>query len=361
MFKTIQLIINNQCNCFCKMCDIGIYRASKKHAASIPATNFMENIFFSNGEQPLSLPEYERLIASLPAGTTVYINATEPLMSKNLFPLLKMLAGRELPVCLTTNGLLLNRLAERLAHFPITNFCVSLDGPAQVHDAIRGINGLFRQAFLGIKKLRTLRPDMYIRTSTAISHLNQHHLVELFRALQPLELNSMLINHLNFITQEMADRHNAHYGDFVHATPSCITFTPPEKLHLPALVKEILQLKTEDKKKHVHFFPDLATPEEIITYYRAPLSSSCGLGCTITSRSLSVSPTGAISLGQRCFHHDLGNVRTHDLQAVFQNNTWLQEFRAKIKAAGGYFPACTRCCGGMSGKLQRRRFPWNEQ
>lgn len=362
MFKTIQLIINNQCNCFCKMCDIGIYRASKRHAQSTSATNFMKNIFLPDGDQqPLTLQEYERLIDSLPDGTTVYTNTTEPLLSKKLFPILGMLAAKGLPVCLTTNGLLLNKLAERLAEFPIANFCVSLDGPAKVHDYIRGVEGLFRQAFLGIKKLRSLRPDLYIRTSTAISHLNQHHLVDLFRTLQPLELNSMLINHLNFITQEMADRHNALYGDFVYATPSCVTFTPPDKINLPALVREILQLKKEDKKQQVHFFPNLETPEEVITYYRAPLSSSCGLSCTITNRSLSVSPNGTISLGQRCFHHNLGNVRTHDLKEVFQKNTWLQEFRDKITAAGGYFPACTRCCGGMRGKLQRRKFPWDEQ
>ena len=159
----------------------------------------------------------------------------------------------------------------------------------------------------------------------------------------------------------MADIHNKYYGNFVHAVASSINFTPPQKIHLPSLVKEIFNLRAESEKEKrpVFFFPNLESPEDIVAYYRDPLKSVCGSRCDITNRSLSISPTGTISLGQRCFHHNLGNIRTHDLKKVLQNDLWLQEFRKKITDAGGYFPACTRCCGGMKGKLQYKEFAWN--
>lgn len=358
MLKTVQIIINSKCNCFCKMCDIGLARLRKKQTGTFYAnTNFSHNLLADTGKN-LSLQEYEAFIHSLPPGTKIYINATEPLLSKNLFPILHCIgrAKEKFPVYLTTNGLLLKKFAEQLAQTPLSNICISLDGPPAIHDSIRGIKGLFEHAFCGMTKLRSLRPDLYMRTSTAISHLNQSYLLELAQMLKPLRLQSMLFNHLNFITNEMAELHNRCYGDFIQATSSCVALTPPEKIRLPSLCKEIASLRNEFPT--AAFYPDLWGPEEIVLYYRQPLRSSCGRTCNITRRSLSVAPDGLISLGQRCFHYPLGNVRTDNLSTVLRSHPWLQTFREKIMASGGYFPACTRCCGGFSNHLRQRNFPW---
>lgn len=368
--RTIQLVVNNNCNCFCKMCDVGVLRRQKHQKscglASEEAqkltqklkTNFVSNIFaHDESTPPLSIEEYRKLIQSVDPGTTFYINSAEPLLYKNIFPLLEILCEHGMRVYMTTNGLLLNKYVEKIAEYPIENFCVSIDGPAAVHDDVRGIKGLFAKAFEGMSRLRELRPDLYLRTSTAISHMNQDSLLSMAKALEPLGLQAMLVNHLNFIDQDMSTVHNQHYGELVSCTPSSITLTPPHLVHVPRLAREVFELK--QRYANVCFYPDISEPEELYFYYKYPLSSVCGYGCLVGTNSLAVAPNGDIQLGQRCFQHVLGNVRDSSLRDTLNNNPWLQTFRTSLKEAGGYFPACTRCCGGFNGKLRQRAFAWS--
>lgn len=361
--RTVQLVVNNNCNCFCKMCDVGVLRRQKRQKqpdlTKELKTNFVSNIFsHDENSAPLSLTEYHKLIQSVATGTTFYINSAEPLLYKNIFSLLDILCERGMRVYITTNGLLLNKYVEKIAQYPIENFCVSIDGPAAVHDDVRGIKGLFAKVFEGMKRLRELRPDLYLRTSTAISHMNQDALVSMAKELEPLSLQAMLFNHLNFIDEAMANVHNQHYAELISCTPSSITLTPPERVHVPRLAREIFELK--QRYDNARFYPDISEPEDIYFYYKNPLGSVCGQGCLVGTNSLAVAPNGDIQLGQRCFQHVVGNVRTSSLHDILNNNAWLQTFRTALKEAGGYFPACTRCCGGFNGKLRQKVFPWSE-
>lgn len=358
--QILQLIVNNRCNCFCQMCDVGVARRGRafdRNKNDVLTSNFTRNILAKEaGSDSLTIAEYEAFIEKILPKTIVYINAAEPLLFKNIFELLHLLCRKNIKIYLTTNGLLLEKYVEKIACLPIANLCVSLDGPAPIHDSVRGIKGLFAKAFSGMLRLRQLRPDMYIRTSTAISHLNQSHLVALAQALEPLQLQSMLFNHLNFIDEDMARIHNQYYSHLAVTTSSSVSMTPPGRIHLAKLSRELLLLRHHYPMASI--YPNVSSPEDLFLYYRAPFSGACGKGCTVGSRSLAIAPNGDIQLGQRCFSKILGNIRTHELEDALHNNEWLNDFRKAMKDAGGYFPACTRCCGGFNGGMEAKAFPW---
>ena len=67
---------------------------------------------------------------------------TEPLLHPRIDEIVRMIAGRGHHVDLVTNGLLLAEKAAELAAAGIDTIHVSLDGPEEVHDRIRGSRGL---------------------------------------------------------------------------------------------------------------------------------------------------------------------------------------------------------------------------
>ncbi len=94
------------------------------------------------------LPDIERL--GVRSG--VVLTGGEPLMHSNLWPLCAMLRERGIRITMLSSGLLLARKAEQIAE-NIDDVIVSLDGPREVHDSIRGVAGAFDLLKLGVEAL----------------------------------------------------------------------------------------------------------------------------------------------------------------------------------------------------------------
>jgi len=60
-------------------------------------------------------------------------------------------------VHLQTNATLLASLADRLVELGVEFVTVSLDGPPEVHDYIRGLEGAFAQSAAGLQALVAAR------------------------------------------------------------------------------------------------------------------------------------------------------------------------------------------------------------
>ena len=109
----------------------------------------------------LSFGELEKLLGQYIAfcaahGYRGHINITggEPLLSKDLYPLLSLLEKNDITFGLLTNGTLIDdAAAAQLAGFSRLSFVqVSIDGTRQTHDSIRG-EGSFDKAFAGLHHL----------------------------------------------------------------------------------------------------------------------------------------------------------------------------------------------------------------
>jgi MoaA/NifB/PqqE/SkfB family radical SAM enzyme len=108
------------CNLECKMCDRS-----------------------RNAVPELTLPEIRRLVRGLPSSVKeAYISGGEPFLRSDLMEICREFNDRKISVSVQTNGTFPEKAIE-IAGLEATNVLMSLDGPAGIHDEMRGLQGSY--------------------------------------------------------------------------------------------------------------------------------------------------------------------------------------------------------------------------
>lgn len=158
----------HSCNCRCKLC--GIWRLPKKGAE-------------------LSVEEYSAIFKNL-GGDLTWLNVSggEPFMRKDLAQILETAAAKCKNLCLisiNTNGIESKRITsvlDRLLKMPGNMriyLAVSLDGPREIHNLMRGRNNAFDRARRTLRELERLKrnhKNLHVETETLVCKLNADHL-----------------------------------------------------------------------------------------------------------------------------------------------------------------------------------------
>ncbi|HQU34607.1 MAG TPA: radical SAM protein, partial [Thermoanaerobaculaceae bacterium] len=110
----------------------------------------------------LTLEQLEAVVddlrASFPIRPLIHLIGGETLLRRDAVTLARHIKARGFQCSLTTNGVLLQRHAEELVGLGLDRINVSIDGPREVHDAVRGIRGAYDLAIAGIQALVAARP-----------------------------------------------------------------------------------------------------------------------------------------------------------------------------------------------------------
>jgi MoaA/NifB/PqqE/SkfB family radical SAM enzyme len=337
----VVLGVNNFCNLRCVMCDVGTGNSE---------TNFGANLVGARTRSmPIALFRHiaDAMVAFCPAAHLGF-SFTEPLAWAPIGEALAIAGERGLQSSVTTNGLLLTRHLDDLAHGRCRHLAVSLDGPEPVHDRIRRHPGSYARAVAGIEALATRPGAPEIAVYCAITELNVGALRPFLREMSRLPLKRVGLLHNNFVTADQAEAHNARYGARLHATASNVFLTDPGRIDLERLAAELQEIERTAYPFPVLIQPRLTSPPELETYYRRP-GTPVGRACHDASRMLMIDSDGeAIPVHGRCFRFPIGNIREQSLEALW-NHERLSELRRTLRRAGGLLPACTRCCSGLGG------------
>jgi MoaA/NifB/PqqE/SkfB family radical SAM enzyme len=124
---------HSRCNCRCLMCDI--WRATTRDEID-----------------PAAVAAEARRWRALGVRRVV-LSGGEPLMHRDLWALVRPLAEAGIGITLLSTGLLLARHAAPIARF-VDDVVLSLDGPREVHDAIRQIPRAFDRLAEGVAAVR---------------------------------------------------------------------------------------------------------------------------------------------------------------------------------------------------------------
>ncbi len=89
----------------------------------------------------------------------VMLTGGEPTLYDNFAELVGFLKSKNLPIILLTNGYKLTENADFFVKYKINNISISLDGPPEVHNKIRNINGLYEEVIGGIEKVVALKKE----------------------------------------------------------------------------------------------------------------------------------------------------------------------------------------------------------
>ena len=120
----------------------------------------------------------------------VVFSGGEPLMNPELPQMCSILRECGIRLTLLTTGLLLKKYACAVAA-GFDDVIVSLDGPPEIHDSIRRVEGAFALLQSGVRALREMRPDIRISARSTIQKANHGHVAETARSAKQLRLDGI--------------------------------------------------------------------------------------------------------------------------------------------------------------------------
>jgi MoaA/NifB/PqqE/SkfB family radical SAM enzyme len=151
----VVLYPHSRCNCRCVMCDI--WRAKERaEVAPEEVAGWME--------------EWRRLGVE-----RVVLSGGEALMHRRIWELCEVLRGGGMSISLLSTGLLLRRHAAELVRW-CDDVVVSLDGPPEVHDAIRRVPGAFVRLADGVAAVRDADPAVRVSGRCTVQRANYREL-----------------------------------------------------------------------------------------------------------------------------------------------------------------------------------------
>ncbi len=120
----------------------------------------------------------------------VVLTGGEPLLHNDLAALCNFFREQNIHLTLLTTGLLLHKRAEEVATL-FDDIIISLDGPQEIHDAVRRVSGAYHLIHKGIAAVRHYNPCMPITCRTTVQKANHSRLRETVDAARALGLDSI--------------------------------------------------------------------------------------------------------------------------------------------------------------------------
>src|SRR3954466_10930967 len=149
------LFPHSRCNCRCLMCDIWRATTSDELAAADVAG---------------WLAEWQRL-----GVRRVLLSGGEARIPSHLWELCDHLRAADIGITILTTGLLLERHAAELAK-RCDDVVVSLDGPSEIHDAVRNVPRVFERMARGIAAVQALGAGVQVTARCTVQRANHHAL-----------------------------------------------------------------------------------------------------------------------------------------------------------------------------------------
>ncbi|MBD80611.1 MAG: hypothetical protein CL840_16975 [Crocinitomicaceae bacterium] len=337
--KWIVLGVNNVCNLHCKMCDVGTQNLESNFAQNLVGTHPI------NMPLPLIKDIIEQVSENFPKSKLAYA-FTEPLVYPHLIESISYATEKGLQSTITTNALTLRQKAEQLVEAGVNHLYVSIDGPQEIHNEIRGNKKSFQKAVEGIQEIKKYKNAPKIDIIFAITEWNIGYLKGFLDSVKNLDLNEVSFMHTQFADQLMADKHNEKWGHLYPATASNLEEVDPSKMDLELLLKEIQEIKKTEYPFKVTFSPEIETKEKLVEFY-FQTNKLLGKHCHAVFSSLMIKSDGSVIPAHgRCFNLSVGNLYKNDMTEIWNSETF-SKFRSNLMSAGGLFPGCSRCCSAF--------------
>lgn len=370
----VQLRVTNLCNLRCKMCgqwgDTGIYRAQSGADASDGALERARILELIGAKRQLALADYVKLLDELaPYDPIISLFGGEPFLYPDIIPLIREIKARGLTCTVITNGGRLEALARDLVEIGIDSIAVSIDGPPEVHDRIRGRADSFAKAAAGIRSVARWQKELgravpFQMAILPITELNLEAIGAAVEALRALPLDTINVGLRWFVPANVgADYEKVMREEFGIAATSWKGFdfdgggfaaTRGRQMgELARLLKGLKRRRFLDStlgRPWTSFVPDV--PAERVPEYFSDFGRTFGHDlCPVAWYFAQVEPDGEVTFCGDFPDYFIGNVRKGSFRDIW---TGEKAARFREKLAREPLPICARCCGNyVYGKWQR--------
>jgi Fe-coproporphyrin III synthase len=326
------LMPHSRCNCRCVMCDIWKIRQVREITAE-------------------DLAPHMASLRTLKVSRVVF-SGGEPLMHSDLYALARMIRREGIRTTLLTAGLILERHAAEVAEY-MDDVIVSLDGPREIHDRIRGVPNAYERLARGIRAVRQQRASIPIHGRCTVQKQNCRHLRSAVESARELGLDS-----ISFLTADISSGGFNHSVEWAEGAATTVALDQNE---LGRLTDEIEQLITDCKESIKSGFIR-ESPEKLRLIGSRSNGSLRNIHngfprCNAPWVSTVIESDGSV---RPCFfHRTFGNIRDGTLEDILNSEAAVQ-FRSQLDIPND--PICQRCVCSLF--LDRRKAglaPLNEE
>lgn len=346
--------VTNFCNLSCAFCDVGTKGEGLPFYERLVNNPGMDGHHDRRVVFPRKdlLPVVEQIAAFIPNGFFSIIHA-EPLIHPEIAQIVEDFTSRGLDLSITTNGTVLKKKAESLVRARLNNINVSIDGPEDMHDAVRG-KGSFAAAYEGLKELVRWKKELgsdrpRIRVQSVLMGKSVGRLTEFIKFWRddPLgrELFSLTFQHMYYADQKSVDDTLAESG-FGAKTVSMLS---PDLLTVDMAVyaaerDKLEQLRQEGLPFTVIMKPDLPSTAHADAYFHHPDVPVVRDRCEFPLHAMYVNVDGKVTMSPRCAFDEitLGNVYDKPLAEIWNDHA-IRGWR-KFLGEGPVPAVCNRCC-----------------
>jgi len=309
------LFPHSRCNCRCLMCDVWKERRTRQIGV----------------EEVARWREEWRALGV----ERVVLSGGEALLHRDLRDLCTLLRDEGMGITLLSSGLLLARHAGWVARL-VDDVVVSLDGPREVHDAIRNVPNAFDRLVEGVRALRAAGPIGTVTGRCTVQRRNALRLRETVSAAREAGLER-----ISFLAVDVSSP--------AFNRPDGVGATPPAELalsrgELPLLAAEIDALERDGAADLASGFV-AESAEKLRLRLLGHFSAVAGEGpfpgnrCNAPWVSAVVEADGTV---RPCFFHaPVGNVRAAGGLAAVLGSPEARAFRGALDVATD--PVCRRC------------------
>jgi Fe-coproporphyrin III synthase len=309
------LILNahSRCNCRCVMCDIWKRETNEQIRAQ-------------------DLERHRSSLKTLGVRQVV-LTGGEPLLHNDLSALCNFFRDRQIHLTLLTTGLLLHKRAEEVATL-FDDVIISLDGPPEIHDAIRRVSGAYNLIHKGIVAVRHHNPSLPITCRTTVQKANHRHLRRTVDAARDLGLDSISFLAAD-LTSEAFNRPLLWPGE----RQGEIGLNLEEVRALEEEIEQlILQYEASINQKYI--VESAAKLRKIARRFREHLGQLTPQAPTCNAPWVSAVVEVDGTVRPCFFHRTIGNITSSTLEEVI-NGEQAQEFRQSLEMENN--PTCQRC------------------
>jgi len=293
----------------------------------------MCDIWKNTDAREISAEDLERHVASIERLGVEWAVLTggEPLMHADLFRLCEILRHRRIRVTLLSSGLLIERHARAIVA-GLDDVIVSLDGPPEVHDRIRGIPFAFRMLRAGVQALHRLKPDFHVSARCTVQRANYANLRDTVAAARRIGLAG-----ISFLAADVTSTAFNRPSGWSSDPRAGVALSGDDRALLESEIELLIQQCEKDGDGFVAEPPEKL--RKLVRRSHAPV-------CNAPWVSVVMEADGTV---RPCFFHSpIGQVHAGNTLLDVINGPRAIEFRATLDVASN--PVCRNCVCSLNWK-----------
>jgi radical SAM protein with 4Fe4S-binding SPASM domain len=333
MPEAVTLFLTYRCNLRCKMCgqwgEGGVTKSMEKAVLHQELTHAQARAVIDD-------------CARFRSNITLF--GGEPLLFPGCVDLIAYIKRKGLHCLMITNGSLLLTYAEGIVGSGLDELNLSLDGGQQLHDRIRGMDGLFVKIMDGIERVNyfkavkgTDRP--LINLQCTITRYNYRDLDQLLDVARAMKADSLTFHHLIFLNKDVLSLQSSFDELLGCSSKDWEGFVFDPEIDPDELYEKIQLIRSRAYDFSVDFYPHFSM-EELRRYYRDMNYRPQGCNCASPWVAAYVFPDGEV---RPCLNssYSFGSVKTGRFSSLW-NNKRAVRYRRQLKKCKA-FPVCVRC------------------